>query len=741
MEKFQLAPLSISSNAITTFETWSRWKRSLTYLIDAKGITSHTRKKAILLHKGGTALQDIYATLEKAKATEAAAAKDEFLFAIELLDAHFSPTVNRIYERYKFRLIHQNAESIEQFVVRLRYQAENCEFKEMDTEIVDQIVLGTSSNELRTKILEQRLEALDKVLQLGKLLESVSFQTGKMANIEFPVGQSQEQDSVARLVDRQNSQRSELRNRPSCEACGRRHATGSAECPAKDGTCFRCDAKGHFANRCPSRPGKSQSSSSEQPKTAKQSRPTASKGVKRDEVKLIKSSSAASGSDDEVSHDESDYSFALSSSSDDLPEQLRENRVRIKVGGVNLSMAVDSCSSRALLDASTWRSLLRRKVRYRPAIIESNIYPYGKRRPLDVERAVYLDYESSSALVSAKTYILAESENQCEPIIGSRLAKRLNILRVGEGIASDAVAAVRDFSEDSMIRQMVIQMVGSTAAGAGKLRNFQLSLPLDKSVTPVAQGCRRIPFALRKPLLERTNKLLKYDIIERVIGATPWVSNIVPTVKKNGELRVCVDMRRANQAVQRERYPIPTFDEIIADLHNCSVFSKIDLESAYHQVELDEASREITTFVTPDGLFRFKRLFFGIRCAPEIFQRIMQDTLRDLPFVRVFFDDIIIFSKNHSEHISHVQQVVQRLTEKGLKLNVQKSIFGAKQIEFLGHKIAENVVAPNDANVSWFNKFRVSLHTALFYPNSATPSTSKEKCCVSLVTSTGRGVY
>lgn len=158
---------------------------------------------------------------------------------------------------------------------------------------------------------------------------------------------------------------------------------------------------------------------------------------------------------------------------------------------------------------------------------------------------------------------------------------------------------------------MVLSKMNENKSTLGKLRDFQLRLPLNSSIVPVAQGCWRIPFALRKPLLERTNALLDADIIERISGATPWVSNIVPAMKKNGELRVCVDMRRANQAVLRERYPIPTFDEIISDLRDCSIFSKIDLESAYHQIELDDMSREITTFVTPDGLFRFRRIFLA----------------------------------------------------------------------------------------------------------------------------------
>ena len=92
---------------------------------------------------------------------------------------------------------------------------------------------------------------------------------------------------------------------------------------------------------------------------------------------------------------------------------------------------------------------------------------------------------------------------------------------------------------------------------------------------------------------------------------------VVPKV--NGDIRLCVDMRRANEAVIRERYAIPTIDDILTDLNQSQVFSKLDIKWAYHQIELDPSSREITTFQTHKGNFRYKRLMFGISCAPEMY--------------------------------------------------------------------------------------------------------------------------
>lgn len=698
MEAHKLKQFAISSNAVTTFESWEKWKRSLEFAIGAKGITDHIRKKAILLHRGGPELQEVFASLEKVYIKEAIEAKDHYAFALNVLDRHFKPTVNKAYERYRFRLIRQNEDSIEQFVIRLRRQAENCDFDQVEREIADQVIFGTSNSDFRTKILEKRLESLDAIIELGKLLDSVSVQSQQLAEGgisvvgKSSVGADSSSDSVARVAPSKEAPLKKQADRGRrCGKCGsRRHSSNAENCPALNRSCYKCEQKGHFSNCCPevrsvTDDRNASSSAKQQPKSK------ANEKERRDNVKLVKPA-PVSESD---SSDESDCSFAIHDASV-LPNQLEENRVVIRVGGIPVPVYVDSMASRALFDASVWADLRRRGVKFEPAEVTRNLFPYGKSKPLAVKKAVYLNFESASAAVRAKAYILDKSEGNCESILGSRVAKLLKVLQVGE---SDN-ASSRKPKQDDAIRRVAESAAQQNAIKTGKLRNFQLIIPEDKSVPPVAQSCRRIPFAVRKPLRERCKKMLDADIIERVYGAARWVSNVVPVLKRNGDLRVCVDMRRANAAVLREQFQIPTFDEIVSDLHGACIYSKVDLDNAYHQVELDPRSREITTFVTPDGLYRFKRLFFGVKCAPEIFQRIMADLLRDLPQVRVFFDDIIIFSKTKAEHELHVKQVIDRLTENGLTINMKKSIFGASQIEFLGHRISKNSVEPSESNVA-----------------------------------------
>lgn len=189
---------------------------------------------------------------------------------------------------------------------------------------------------------------------------------------------------------------------------------------------------------------------------------------------------------------------------------------------------------------------------------------------------------------------------------------------------------------------------------------------------------RRLPFKLRDQINKQIQDLLEQDIIEKVEGPTEWVSPIVPVVKKNGEVRLCIDMRRANEAIVRERYPLPVLDEILDIVRGCEWFSTLDIKSAYHQIELHEECRDITTFVTETGLFRYKRLMFGIDCAPEIFQRVMRSMLSDCEGVINFIDDIIIGGRTMQEHDERLKRVLGIIAQKGLTLNREKCVLRKK---------------------------------------------------------------
>ena len=142
--------------------------------------------------------------------------------------------------------------------------------------------------------------------------------------------------------------------------------------------------------------------------------------------------------------------------------------------------------------------------------------------------------------------------------------------------------------------------------GIGKLKDFQLKVPTDSEVQPVSQPIRRGPYHLRDKLSTKLGELVELDIIEKVSGPSLWDSPVVVVPKPSGDIRLWVDMRQANMAVKRERFPIPTIDEVLQDLNQSKFFSKLDLTFAYHQIELSPESRKITTFIgTHKELYRY----------------------------------------------------------------------------------------------------------------------------------------
>ena len=153
----------------------------------------------------------------------------------------------------------------------------------------------------------------------------------------------------------------------------------------------------------------------------------------------------------------------------------------------------------------------------------------------------------------------------------------------------------------------LIQEYSDVFTGIGKLKDFKDHLHTDPSVKPVMQPTRRISFAIRNKVEVELKHLEDSDIIEAATGPTPWVSPIVVLPKPNNadKIRLCVDVRMPNQAIQKEHHSQPVIDDFITDLNGGKCFSKLDLSLAYHQLELDQEYRYITTFITHKGLYRY----------------------------------------------------------------------------------------------------------------------------------------
>ena len=180
-----------------------------------------------------------------------------------------------------------------------------------------------------------------------------------------------------------------------------------------------------------------------------------------------------------------------------------------------------------------------------------------------------------------------------------------------------------------------------------------------------------------------------------------WVFYSVCFPKRNGDVRLCVDICKANTAIIRNYFPIPMLDQILYEVNGAKIFSKLDLEQGYHHIALDEKSRDITTFSTPQGLFRYKRLIFGAKNAFEDFQKIVETNItHDINGVFNISDDIIAHATTQNEHLQQLRKVFNKIREKGLKLNFKKCEFGKSSINYMGHILSSEGLFPEPEKVN-----------------------------------------
>jgi hypothetical protein len=324
--------------------------------------------------------------------------------------------------------------------------------------------------------------------------------------------------------------------------------------------------------------------------------------------------------------------------------------------GESARFLVDTGTTLNAIDQATFENLNFKQVKIK--LCTTNVYGYGSTQALQMlgtfETCVrYKSHEIVTRFAIIKGY------SGC--ILGLETLKSLNIISISCNLNIERDKYPNLFS-----------------GKVGKFKDTQVKLHIKPDIRPICQPHRRIPFHLRQKVEDEIQRMLEMDIIEPAKGPTPWVSPIV-IVQKPGQpdkIRICTDARLPNQAIERVRHVTPTVEDIIVDINGAKHISKTDFVSGYHQFELAPESRYITVFSTHIGLFQYKRLNFGINCAAEIFQRKVEEVIRDIKNI------------------------------KNIKTPTDKLVIDAPEIKFFGMIFLGNGVRPDVSKIKAIKRAR-----------------------------------
>ncbi|KAG0435873.1 Transposon Tf2-6 polyprotein, partial [Dictyocoela muelleri] len=221
----------------------------------------------------------------------------------------------------------------------------------------------------------------------------------------------------------------------------------------------------------------------------------------------------------------------------------------------------------------------------------------------------------------------------------------------------------------------------------GKIPNCKFKITL-KEPKIIKKRPYQIPYKYYDLVKKEIKSLIDQGIIKH--SNSDYSSPAFPIVKRNGEIRLVVDFRALNNILDDSGYPFPEIWDHIHTMKGKQYFSQIDITKGFHNIEIHKSDQHLTSFVLPWGQYEYTRIPFGIKTAPRFFQSIISSIFRDLEYVKIFIDDLLISSDTIEEHYNHLKEVIKRLDENNISVNFNKSNFFKEEVIYLGNKISRN---------------------------------------------------
>lgn len=646
-------------------EDWSEYVERLTHYFEANDITSGDKRRAILLNAVGPRTYRLIKTLvSPAKVTEVS-----FEDIVEAARAHFSPKPSPIVKRYEFNTrVQGEGESIANYVAALRKIAEHCEYGTVLEDMLrDRLVCGISNKGIQRRLLQDSALTFKEAMKVAQSAEAADKDAQRLTvrpvsdkdllthRVEPPTrqdppghkGGQQPQNRPQRSRRRQPGSPDSGKD---CYRCGGRHQP--SVCPCRDYDCRYCRKRGHIAKMC---------------------RKKARDKQEQEQTHVVTESEQASGPSEEYSM----YHVGTGSNN--------PFHATIIVNGRPLTMEVDTGAAVSIVSETTFSSLQdgTSSLQLQPTTTRLRTYT-GE--PIHVKGSTVVKVDHFGQSLELPLIVSAGSG----PALLGRdwlAALRLDwktIFTVGNNLTLQKVldAHKEVFKE-----------------GLGELKGVTAKIHVDRDVKPEFRKANKVPFAVREKVERELERLLSLGVIEP-IEFSDWAAPIVPVLKGDGRVRICGDYKvTINRAAKIDKYPIPRIEELFASLAGGKTFTKLDLSHAYLQVPLAAESQQYVTVNTHKGLFKYKRLPFGVASAPAIFQRVMETLLQGIAGVCVYLDDILVTGSSEGEHLHNLTQVLQRLANAGMRLKKQKCEFMLSSVSYLGHVISAAGLHTEEAKV------------------------------------------
>jgi hypothetical protein len=489
------------SEATGIAERWKRWPRAFELYVAGKGVTDVDQKNALLLHSAGMDVQDVYYTLPDGDGDDA------YAKTVSALNKYFKPQTNSAFERSILRRTAQLPnETIEQYITRLRQCAETCDFgnrEAVDEQIRDQVIDKCLNHNLRKKLLEKgRTLTLEILRETSKVFEDSARQACAIeAHVQQNIRSGSDTDKV-HFVHRKTRSFNTANAKPviQCFKCGyERHMQSDQNCPARGQKCRKCSGVGHFQKMC---------------KTKNHDKVTGAQGARKKTGK-VRQVTEEQPTDDE-------YTFSVNG-----VNSVNE-KIVVNVENVDLQMIINSGASCNILGRPLWNFLKENRVVCVSSKNTKELYSYGADIPLRVAGTFTATVKCNTRTLDNVEFVVLDGKGQA--LLSRDTALKLGVLKLinsvtdSERICTTAVTEPKD----------IFDKYPDAFCGVGKLKSFQLEIPIDPDVEPVVQPLRGIPFNMRDKVEKKLNELLDLDIIEPVNEPSPWVSPVVVVPKRSG---------------------------------------------------------------------------------------------------------------------------------------------------------------------------------------------------------------